>query len=244
MKIREIIYLILILGLLGTVIKLTLKKSEKIETYRGPEIIKSDEEWEISIKELYRDQNKLEVAEVEFEYWNKQIVAQSILDIPEGSVTWRLKELAPAWVTQKVLASEFNQSVAEVIIKCNASVEFEVDKASEEWNFQFLNGILRVYAPPILTDTPRFDPETLNTWVVEEDFFISSEDAKKTLETHILRSLKAYTNKKAFKDRYREKCRSQLQRIILGDIQMLKPEADIRSVQVIFTDELIDLRTE
>ncbi len=196
--------------------------------------------FELLVTKVITNQQRLELAEVELEYWKQHRLKRGIVRLKRGSLTDRVARFAPDWLKRQVKESDLNSTTAHIITKCKATVEFEISfKDPKQWKIQITDDTAKIQAPPFIVDDVNVPPEHLHGWVVEEDFIIDGEKERDVLLQNVRRELAPLTQSDDFRNKYREECRANLRIFFMNLFQALKDDrlGKVKHIYVEFADD-------
>ncbi len=235
---------ILIIFLLAAVLIVALWRPWNDPSGKPPPVISQNPRpaapFELIVTNLVKNRQRLELLEVELEYWQEHRVERDIVSIKKGSMTDRVARLAPDWIKKQVMDSDWNRTEAHIITKCQASVEFEVDfDNADQWQVEIDGDMARIRAPAYVVDEVNVPPEKLQGWVIEEDFMISGKKERDELLKQVRLRLIPHVKSKSFRHKHREQCRQNLRRFFQQLFQTVGDERlkQVKHIYVQFADD-------
>lgn len=196
------------------------------------------EPFDLLLREVVTQTGNIELATVSFEHWQKQSISTSILK--PGPLGVLVNQYVPKAVLRRLSDQGWNQSTAEIITSCTASVEFEIPMDDPAWGPISVNGhVATITAPPPVTSSINILPETLRGWVLREDFIIDGEKEKERLLRQLRSKLRTKVDSEAFHAVYREQCRRSLEDFFRALFKHTDSLRQVDHVYVQFTDEAI-----
>ena len=204
--------------------------------------------FDLILQDVVEQTGNIELVTVTFEHWQKQTVSTSILEPgPLGAV---INQYIPSVVMSKLVEQGWNQSSAEIITSCMASVEFEIPIDSPEWKEILIDGdTATITAPSPVLGELNIRPESLRGWVLREDFLIDGKKEKSRLLKHIRPKLRKKVESREFTQMYREQCRRSLEQFFRQLLSHIKRCDQVNHVYVHFSDEpslpkIVNTKTE
>jgi hypothetical protein len=230
--------------IMTTILSLVVAFYFYIQSNNPPQIITKEAEvihkeiasFELLIPELVEDQQKLELLEETFEYWFMVEISRKIIRVKEGSLQDKVMKRVPKIIQDQILNADFNKSKAKVVVKCKVSVEFEID-FSKTWKIQVEGDTAYIDAPELEVDDPNIPPETLKSWVLEEDLIIDGKHEKQLLEKSSRKRLLPYVRSDEFKSKRKERCRVNLTTFFKNQFAKNERTKDIKHIIVRFADD-------
>lgn len=188
------------------------------------------------LKDVVMQTGSIELAEVTFDHWEKRTVSTAILTPgPLGAV---VNEYIPSIVLNKLREQGWNQSTADIITTCTASVEFEIPMNDPDWGSIDISGnVATVNAPEPRTGAINIRPETLEGWVLREDLLISGKKEKDRLLHDVRANIEDRVSTPEFRQKYRESCRMSLQNFFRNLFSHTDALSQVEHVYIRFKDD-------
>ncbi|OVE82365.1 hypothetical protein BVY04_01175 [bacterium M21] len=226
----------LMVAFVGAICLLAFQQRHENEPRPSTSFGSSNQPFDLLITSLTAEKQTLELQDVEFEHWQKQSIAVDILT--PGLIRTELLKYLPQQTVKKMLDTRWNQSRAEIITHCKASVELEVSvQHADAWKITINGNTADITAPALVADKVNIQPETVKGWVLEEDWLIDGQEKRdqlvKSIRPHLQRKVRSH----GFIRQHRDACRQSLSRMMTKLIALANPKLQIDHVYVTFSDE-------
>ena len=237
---RERLFLPLVIITVATIIAMVSKeKAAQPKLVQGPNVAAaaSGGNFDLLVSDLQLDQQRIELLEESFDYWSKRTIGRQLIQLKPDS--WQSRALALPGLSTMLENVEWNKSSATLMIHCRPSVEFEISFADpEDWRIRIVDDVAYVQAPALEVDDPAIPTESIEHYVIEEEFFINGEREAQKLRRMLSEEIRSHVEKPDFiTPQRREACRNNLERFLRNLFHATNKTRSVNHVYVTFPDE-------